>query len=148
MNKIYRALPDGLRERPLDFYTALVLMLVGVYGILDDTFPERFQDQLTILLVNIISIYLMISSSVILVALMKDRRKYPAFTLFGQLFGWAFISAAALAASLLYAINLLISGSPDSWAIWLLWVLIWFGMFFSAMLRTMELYFIYRGCKK
>lgn len=148
MKNIWGRLPEGLRERPFDVYTAFILFIVGVYGIVDDTFPERFQDQLTIFLVNIISIYLMIASSVILVALMKDRRKYPAFTLFGQLFGWAFIAAAALAASLLYAINILISGSPDSWAIWLLWVLIWFGMFFSAMLRTMELYFIYRGCKK
>jgi len=148
MKNIWGRLPEGLRERPFDVYTAFILFLMGIYGIVDDSFPERFSNQLTVFFINIISAYLMAASSVILVALFKDKRQYPVFNLFGQLFGWAFISAAALATSLIYATSILFAGSPDSWALWSVWLLIWFTMFVASMLRTMELYNIYRGCKK
>jgi hypothetical protein len=148
MKNIIGRLPQGLRERPFDVYTAFILFMVGIYGIADDNFPERFSDELTIVFINIISAYLMAASSVILVALFKDKRQYPVFNLFGQLFGWAFISAAALATSLIYAMSILFHGSPESWTLWSIWLIIWFTMFVASMLRTMELYNIYRGCKK
>lgn len=148
MKNILGRLPEGLRERPFDVYTAFILFVVGVYGIVDDNFPERFSDALTVFLVNIISAYLMVASGVILIALFKDKRKYPALSLFGQFFGWAFISAAALATSLLYAISPLLIEKPDVWGIWALWMSIWFAMFVAALLRSSELYFVIKGCRK
>jgi hypothetical protein len=148
VKNIIGRIPEGLRDRPFDVYTALILFIVGVYGMVDDNFPERFGDELTIFLVTIISGYLMVSSSIILVALLKDKKKAPALHLFGQLFGWAFVAAAALATSLLYAIHPILSGFPDKMGIWSIWMIIWFTMFVAAMLRVMELYNIYKGCKK
>lgn len=148
MKNIWGRLPEGLRERPFDVYTAFILFLVGVYGIVDDTFPERFSDQLTIFLVNIISAYLMAASSVILVAIFKDKRQYPVFHILGQFFGWAFIAAAALATSLIYALSPLWIHNQDNWGVWSLWMIIWFTMFLAAQLRTMELYNVIKRCKQ
>ena len=148
MNNIIGRLPEGLRKRPFDVYTAFILFTVGIYGIVDDNFPERFSSEVTVFLVNIISAYLMAASGVILVALFKDQRQYPVFTLYGQFFGWSFISAAALATSLLYALSPLIIASPQEWGLWAVWMAIWFTMFVASLLRCMELYTIIQGCKK
>lgn len=148
MKCIWGRLPEGLRERPFDVYTAFILFVVGVYGIVDDNFPERFSDQFTVFLVNIISAYLMAASTVILVALFKDKRQYPVFNVFGQFFGWGFIAAAALATSLLYALSPLWIEGTENWGVWSIWMAIWFAMFLAASLRSLEMYFIIRGCRK
>ena len=138
MNKILKALPHSLRERPLDFYTVFVLFLVGVYGIVDENFPERFQQPITNVFVNLISVYLIIASSLVMSSLLCNKKKRPVYSYMAELFGWMLICAASVAASLLYIASAIIySGASVVWAIWLL---IWVGMAAASFIRTYDLY--------
>jgi hypothetical protein len=40
IHNVWGRLPQGFRSRPFDAYTALSLIVVGIYAILDSTFPE------------------------------------------------------------------------------------------------------------
>ncbi len=138
MNKLYRTLPLGLRERPLDFYVAFVLFFVGIYGILDPTFPERYSDNLFNWFINIIGVYLVVSSFLILVSLVTCKNRLV-FSYLSELYGWVMISAASLAISLMY-LWFIGTNAPGSLTIWTSWISIWLGMSLASGLRAYDLY--------
>lgn len=143
MKKILGVLPDGLRERPLDFYTAFVLLLVGVYGIVDDTFPERYQQPISHLFIHLISVYLIAAAALVLSSLMCNKKNKPVYSFLAEFFGWMLICAASVAASLLYIASAVLY-DISSWATWIIWLLIWIGMAFASFIRTYDLYIITR----
>jgi hypothetical protein len=146
MKKVLGALPIGLRERPLDFYTAFVLFMVGVYGIVDDNFPERFQQPLSSFFISIISIYLIIAASLVMLSLFCNKKDKAVYAYMTEFFGWMLITAASIAASLLYASSI-INGNPNSWILWLVWLFIWIGMAIASFIRTYDLYSLTRRHK-
>ena len=143
MKKILGALPDGLRERPLDFYTAFVLFLVGVYGIVDETFPERYQQPISHIFIHLISIYLIVAASLVLSSLFCNKKNKPVYAFLTELFGWMLICAASVAASLLYVASAVLY-DISSWVTWTIWLLIWIGMAVASLIRTYDLYVITR----
>lgn len=96
MKNAWGRLPEGLRERPFDVYTAIVLIAVGVYGIIDPYFPEGTTIAISALLFRIIEIYFIVASVVILAALGCQNKKHLMFSFFGQMYGWGFIAAAGI----------------------------------------------------
>ena len=143
MKKVLGALPDGLRERPLDFYTAFVLLLVGVYGIVDDTFPERYQQPISHLFIHLISIYLIVAASLVLSSLFCNKKNKPVYAFLAEFFGWMLICAASIAASLLYIASAVLYDT-SSWVTWSIWLFIWIGMAIASLIRTYDLYIITR----
>ena len=139
MNIILRTFPQALRERPLDFYTALVLFMIGVYGLVDSTFPERFNESTIILLVHIISGYLMAAASLIIATMLCNKVKRPIFAIMGEFYGWMLVVSASVAIALLYITSAFLTG-PTNWAIWFLWVIAWIGMAVASFLRTVDLW--------
>jgi drug/metabolite transporter (DMT)-like permease len=139
MNKVLGTLPIGLRERPLDFYTVFVLFLVGVYGIVDDNFPEKFQQPLSSVFVNAISVYLIVAAILVMSSLFCNKKNKPIYAYMTEFFGWMLICAASVAAALLYLASI-ITNHPTSWAIWAIWLLIWIGMAAASFIRTYDLY--------
>ena len=139
-------LPWGLRERPFDVYAASLLFLLGSYVITHDVYPEKEGPGWVIFIVNTVAIYLIAASSVILVALFRDPRKCPAFVLFGEMYGWAFIAAAATATSMMYLTSLLWS-APDSLVTWGIWEFIWLSLAVTSAIRSYDLISKYREMK-
>jgi hypothetical protein len=148
LKNVWGRLPKDLRERPFDVYTACVLFLVGVYGIVDSTFPERYSDELSPFLTNIISIYLVVASGAILYSLSTDAKKCSPSKVICEFFGWAFIAAAALATSILYVFGLINYAHPDSWTVWVIWLIVWMMMFVASSIRCLGLYIVYKGKRK
>jgi len=146
MKKVLGTLPVGLRERPLDFYTAFVLFMVGVYGIVDDNFPERFQQPLSSFFINIISGYLIIAASLVMSSLLCNKKQNLISSYIRELFGWMLIAAASIAASLLYIASI-VNGHPNSWVLWFIWLFIWIGMAIASLIRTYDLYSLTRGIR-
>ena len=140
MNNIFRALPIALRERPLDFYTALILFMVGLYSLLDHTFPERFEDPTIIFIIYIISGYLMAASALILVTMLGNKVKRPIFSIMGEFYGWMLVVSASVAISILYIASIIFGGPPTNWITWALWVVAWIGMAIASFLRTVDLW--------
>lgn len=147
LKNVWGRLPKDLRERPFDVYTACVLFLVGVYGIVDSTFPERYSDELSPFLTNVISIYLVVASGSILYSLSKDAKKCSPSKVLCEFFGWAFIAAAALATCILYVFGLINYAHPNSWIVWITWLVVWLLLFVAASLRSLGVYITYRGKK-
>ena len=146
MNKIRGALRNHLRERPFDFYVAFVLFLLGVWGFIDPNWPESYADGGILVLMTIISVYLMISSGLIMASLMCKRQKHPVLALMGEMYGWFFIAAAALANSIIYLVALY--HGFENFSILIIWFLIWVGLAVSASVRAFDLLYFYRSLKR
>lgn len=97
MNRAWDFLPQGLRDRPFDLYTAIALIAVGIYGFFDPYFPEKTTTALSALLYTVVELYFIVASAVLATAILIPTRKYPHFSYFGQMVGWAFIAAAGIA---------------------------------------------------
>jgi hypothetical protein len=145
MTKIRRALRNHLRDRPFDFYVAFVLFMLGVWGFVDPTWPEKYADDGMYILMTVITIYLMVSSGFIMASLLCKRQKHPVLALMGEMYGWFFIAAAALATSIVYLVALY--HGVASFPIWAIWFLIWAGMAIAASVRALDLFYFYRSLK-
>jgi hypothetical protein len=145
MNKIKGALRNHLRERPFDFYVAFVLFFLGVWGFVDPTWPEAYTDGGMLVLMTIISVYLMISSGFIMASLLCKRQKHPVLALMGEMYGWFFIAAAALATCIIYLVALY--HGISNFSVWAIWFIIWGGMAIAASVRAFDLFYFYRSLK-
>jgi hypothetical protein len=136
-----------LRERPFDFYTAFVLFLLGVYGIVDDGWPESLIIEDYSWIITLISVYLMIPSGMIMLSLTCNKKKRPIFALVSEMYGWMFISAAATATALSY-IGAIVVSYPENILSWSIWFVIWVGMAIASLVRACDLYSFYRSLTK
>lgn len=135
---------NKLRERPFDFYVAFVLLLLGTYGIVDDGFPESAVGGSYTWLMHIICTYFIISAAAIIWSLTCHRKKHPVASLMAEMYGWAFIAAAACATSLSY-LSVFFVGGAENWFSWIIWLSIWIGMAVASLFRSLDLYNFYRS---
>ena len=138
---------NKLRERPFDFYVAFVLLLLGVYGIADDGFPESAVDGGYTWLLHLICTYFIISSAAVLWSLTCSRKKHPVGSLMAEMYGWFFIAAAATATALSY-LSVFLSGGPENWFSWIIWLFIWLGMAVASVVRYLDLFNFYRSLSR
>ena len=101
MQRIWRYIPKGLRDRPFDAYTALALIAVGIYGLVDPYFPEVPGSAISAVLFHVIEVYFILASSIMLLALSSEPKAHPSFYFFGQMYSWAFIFTAAISVMLI-----------------------------------------------
>ena len=145
MNKIKGALRNHLRERPFDFYVAFVLFFLGVWGFVDPNWPEAYTNGGLLVLMTITSVYLMISSGFIMASLLCKRQKHPVLALMGEMYGWFFIAAAALATCIVYLVALY--QGVTNFSVWAIWFIIWGGMAIASSVRAFDLFYFYRSLK-
>ena len=144
MSGVFRSLPISLKERPLDFYTALVLFSIGLYSVFDTTFPERFNDSLVVFIIHIIGGYLMAAAALIVSTMLCNKVKRPVFSIMGEFYGWMLVVSASVAISFLYVTYAIFSGTVDNWTTWTLWLIAWLGMAIASFLRTVDLWQTYK----
>ena len=143
--------PIGLRARTLDFYVAFLVFFLGLSGLIDPTWPERFGDSAIYWVVLIEDVYLMIASAIIMAALLfrtkcNGKCKILIPSIVGETYGWLFISAAA------WVIVLTSPWIPPSaivdvgnhisfWS----WVAVWVGLGIASFFRYLDLKRFYRS---
>lgn len=147
MNNIKGVLRNKLRQRPFDFYVAVLLFITGFYSIISDTWPENIENKIVSTIIVIISLYLMGASTIIMLSLSCKRQNHPVLALIGEMYGWMFVASASLATLFLY-LGSLIADEPSSWWGFAAIVIIWLGMFLASIIRFFDLLIIYRGLKK
>lgn len=147
MNQIKGVLRNHLFERPFDFYVAFLIFLAGIYSFISDSWPEKADTHMAETFIVTISLYLIISSAIVMASLVLRRRKWPVFSLMGEMYGWLFISAASIATVLMY-VGVAISYTPNKWSMWIVMVVIWFGLFIASGVRFLDLFRVYRSVKK
>jgi hypothetical protein len=144
MNIVEGVFRNKLRERPFDFYVAFVLLLLGIYGITDDGFPESTVGSEYNWLLHLICAYFIIAASAIIWSLMCHRKNHPVSSLMAEMYGWGFIAAAACATSLSY-LSVFFTGGAENWLSWAIWLTIWIGMAVASLFRSLDLYNFYRS---
>jgi hypothetical protein len=144
MNIVEGVFRNKLRERPFDFYVAFVLLLLGIYGIADDGFPESTVGSEYNWLLHLICAYFIIAASAIIWSLMCHRKNHPVSSLMAEMYGWGFIAAAACATSLSY-LSVFFTGGAENWLSWAIWLTIWIGMAVASLFRSLDLYNFYRS---
>jgi hypothetical protein len=147
MNNIKGVLRSKLRQRPFDFYVAILLFITGFYSIVSDSWPEDVDNSLIATIIVIISLYLMGASTIIMLSLSCQRQKYPVLALMGEMYGWMFVASASLATLMLY-LGSLVGEEPSSWWGFVAMLVIWTGMLLASLVRFFDLLIIYRGLKK
>jgi hypothetical protein len=142
IHNVWGRLPQGFRSRPFDAYTAISLIVVGVYAILDPVFPEGQTDAFGELIFNVISLYFIAASLVMLAALFCQEKKHPTFAYFGQMYAWAFIAAAGMAAATYQLWSGIISQSVTVDNPALFWVVffIWGAIGWAAFVRAFDMW--------
>lgn len=146
MQAIRGALRERLRERPFDFYAALVIFIAGAYAVFSPSWPEETDIPQISILVNIVSIYMMVAAAFVLSALSCNRQKRPIYSIFAEMWGWLAIAAASFAVSLMYIARLVYNGS-DNLILGILLTIIWLGMCLASAFRSLDIYLIIRGNK-
>lgn len=146
MSSLKGALSNRLRERPFDFYAALVIFIAGAYALLSPSWPEETDIPQITILVNIISLYMMVAAGLVLSALLCNRQKRPIYAVFAEMWGWLAIAAASFAVSLMYIARLVYNGS-DNLIMGILLMIIWLGMCIASSFRSLDIYLILRGNK-
>jgi len=147
LNIIWGRLPWGLRERPFDMFAALLCFAVGVGMLIDPKFPEKTGGILEWSLITWISLYLMAASVLLIAVLCSNRETCKAFTLFGGMYGWAFIASASLAMTIFYIASI-VWYDQKSFSITGITALVWFAMYVCATTLFMNLRMQIMRCKQ
>ena len=143
--------PIGLRARTLDFYVAFLVFFLGLSGLVDPTWPERFGDSAFYWIVMVEDIYLMSASATIMIALIfrtwcgiKCRYLIPSVV--GETYGWLFISAAAwvIVLSSPWIPPSAVVEAENHLSFWS-WIAVWVGLGLSSFLRYIDLKRFYRS---
>ena len=143
MQKIWGRLPVNLRERPFDSYVSLLLFWIGLYQLVDPTWPEKYTDSVSQLVIVIISLYLICAGMIIFLALIHDARKYPIFCFFGQMYGWSFMTAATAAVTLICVWNALSQPIYNVYML-IIWTSAWFFVTVASIIRASQMWREYR----
>lgn len=147
MAEIKGVLRNHLRERPFDFYVAVLLFLAGFYAVISDSWPESLNNQIVSGIIYIVSLYYMAAGIVIMISLGCNRKKHPIWSLMGEMYGWLFVAAAALATVLTYA-GSIVSANVSNIPLAILLMSVWLGLFLSSGVRFVDLFSVYRSLKR
>lgn len=143
--------PIGLRARTLDFYVAFLVFFLGLSGLVDPTWPERFGDSAFYWIVMVEDIYLMAASATIMISLLfrtvcKQKCRYIIPSIVGETYGWLFISAAAwvIVVSSPWIPPSAIVEANNHLSFWS-WIAVWVGLGLASFLRYLDLKRFYRS---
>jgi len=115
--------------------------------IVDPKFPEKTGGVLEWSLITWISLYLMVASVLIIVVLCSNRETCKAFTLFGGMYGWFFISSASLAMTLFYIASFIWYESQVL-SFTLIITIVWCAMFIASLILSYDLRSQIMRCKQ
>lgn len=143
--------PIGLRARTLDFYVAFLVFFLGLSGLIDPTWPERFGNSPIYWMILIEDIYLMTASVTIMLSLIlrsvcRTRSKCIIPSIVGETYGWLFISAAAwvivISSPWIPPSAIIDAGNHISfWS----WIAVWVGLGIASFFRYIDLKNFYRS---
>jgi hypothetical protein len=146
LKNVWGRIPCGFRERPFDVYTAMLLSLLGFYGLLDPTFPELQQDTINSIIINVTALYMIFSGIVIITAIFYGK-SHPIYSYYGEMYGWVFMASATLTTTIFQIYNALVTENGGITNVFLFWTIlfIFFSLTVVAIIRSLDMYVNLRG---
>ena len=140
--RIWSILPKIFRDKPFDVYAAFAIFGTSIVSLISPEFPEEMIITVPHIIWMIASIYMLVSSIVIFAALFCNTKKYPQFSYFGLMWGWAFLSSASITLMTYMFCNGffsdVVSDNPLHWPVAFLWGCIGWAAFFKATVMYLE----------
>lgn len=148
LKNVWGRIPINFRKRPFDVYTAMLLTILGLYGLLDPTFPELQQHTINTVIINVTAIYMILSGLVIITSILYGKR-YTTSSYFGEMYGWVFMASATLTTTIFQIYNALITENSEISNVFLFWTIlfIFFSLTVVAIIRSIDMYVNLRGIK-
>jgi hypothetical protein len=138
---VWGRIPCVLRERPFDIYTAFLVVLVGIYSLVDPTFPELQEDTINSIIINVTALYLIFSGVNIMISMCYEKRK-PIFSFYAEMYGWAFMASATLTVGIFQVYNSIVSQNKNITNWYLFWTVffIWSSITIVAMIKSVDMF--------
>ena len=146
LTRFWHWIPSAVRNKPFGIYVACVIWGVGLVGLIAGP-PFEVAITPSQFFVTAVSVYFLTAATVVIVAMFSDEKKRPILSIFGEMYGWLFIAAAALATCVMYIESLFTYGMPSSVSEFVLWMGIWLGLFITASVRSVDILVSNRGQK-
>jgi hypothetical protein len=126
----------------------MLLAILGLYGLLDPTFPELQQNTINAVIINVTAVYMILSGLVIITSILYGKR-YPTSSYCGEMYGWVFMASATLTTTIFQIYNVLITGNSAINNVFLFWTIlfIFFSLTVVAIIRSIDMYVNLRGRK-
>lgn len=136
--------PMGIMERPLDFYVAFLVFVIGLYGLIDVDWPPTVLDQWVAVVLIFEDIYLVLAATGIMIAMACRKTRHVVCSIVVEMFGWLFVSvAAAMIALSSYWIPpaVFVDPHPEDGPHLILWtwIAIWAGLAIATFVRYMDM---------
>lgn len=148
MIRVWRLLPKTFREKPFDVYAAFGVFGSALYALISPDFPEAILIGVPFIIWVIVDAYMILSSLVVLAALFCNSRKYPEFSYFGLMWGWAFLASASISLMTYLFYNSLITNSLDFSSFYFPLAFLWGCIGWAAFFKSLGMYLDYREMGK
>lgn len=138
--------PMGVRKRPLDFFVAFIVFLLGLYGFVDPTWPEKYEWPVWAIMM-FEDLYLVLAGAAIMGSLiLRETGKRVVCSLVIEMFGWMFVSVASFVISITsYWIPSSVFSGPDQPAIInYIWIFFWLSLSIASFFRYHDMRQWYR----
>jgi len=137
LSRIWNKIPQVLKDRPFGIYVSTIVFGLGVYG-LTNAEDIAVNGTFMHIIVLLISLYFLIASMIVIASLVVNRYAHPTFAIFGEMYGWLFISAAALSTAILVPIQSVITSTGDGGFIALI-TFFWATLFVASTVRAIDI---------
>lgn len=144
---LWDLIPSALRNRPFGIYVSTVVFALGVYGVSNSNDIVANSGIIQFFIV-IVSGYLLAASMTVLSSLLVDAKRHPAFAIFGEMYGWLFISAASLATAIIIIVQSAFTDEILDGGRIALWVFVWLMLFVTSFVRSLDILITHRGHNK
>lgn len=133
------------RQKAMDFYVAFLVLLTGMYGLLDPHWPPLDSDPWEAIVLIFEDIYLVIAGAVIMGAILLRRiEKHVICSIVMEMFGWLFVAVAAAVITLTACFippSVFADPSPNDGfpLIHITWMVIWGGLAVASFIRYLDM---------
>lgn len=86
-----------LRRYPFEFFAAFLVFMLGLYGLIEPTWPPSVSEPWEVFVLNMEALYFVISGGAVM-STFFFRHRWPVCSIVVQMFAWLFVGFAGIMA--------------------------------------------------
>lgn len=139
VRKFWELIPLALRNKPFTLYVVSLIWLANAFALVTGTTAGLIFLPANGWLVFIITLYFLVSSTIIILSTFANSSKHSTFSVFGQMYGWLALSAASASAAVLYIVNWFGAYHFAYPLEFIFIIFVWLGLAGASLLRSTDI---------